>query len=352
MIIKPVNTNVITGFLGVGKTSLIKQLLKHKPANEVWAVLVNEFGEIGIDAGLINRSPTDGVVIKEVAGGCLCCAAGIPIQVAINQIIQRAKPDRLLIEPTGIGHPQQIINTLSEPHYQQVIHLQACLCLVDARKIVDNRYRQHEIYIQQLLIADVIVASKSELYQSSDIKALTAYFDELRINPNVVTAADHFSSPQLIDTLLKSLHKPHKKTIKPIKQIKPQHALLNSGLSAKSTLWFNQVEEIALPALNEGEVVCKINQGEGCFSVGWLISPSVIFDFDLLMAWIDTFKRPEILRLKAVMITGEGILGVNMVDAQLNLSELDDANDSRLEIIATTSLDAQALQLGLLACCG
>lgn len=60
MIIKPVNTNVITGFLGVGKTSLIKQLLKHKPENEVWAVLVNEFGEIGIDAGLINTSPAEG----------------------------------------------------------------------------------------------------------------------------------------------------------------------------------------------------------------------------------------------------------------------------------------------------
>lgn len=134
MIIKAIPTNIITGFLGVGKTSLIKQLLKTKPEGETWAVLVNEFGEVGIDAGLMDASDS-GVQIREVAGGCMCCAAGVPTQVAINQLIARAKPDRLLIEPTGLGHPNEIIKVLSAPHYHNVIRLQSTLCLIDARKL-------------------------------------------------------------------------------------------------------------------------------------------------------------------------------------------------------------------------
>ncbi|MCT8985825.1 hypothetical protein N4T56_03945 [Shewanella sp. KJ10-1] len=105
MITKPIKTNIITGFLGVGKTTVIKQLLANKPAHEKWAVLVNEFGEIGIDGGLLHTQATPGITIKEVPGGCLCCAAGVPTQVAITQLIQQAKPDRLLIEPTGLKSP-------------------------------------------------------------------------------------------------------------------------------------------------------------------------------------------------------------------------------------------------------
>ena len=72
--IRAVPTNIITGFLGVGKTSTILQLLKHKPANERWAVLVNEFGEIGVDGSLIaGQQPEEsGVYIREVPGGCMC----------------------------------------------------------------------------------------------------------------------------------------------------------------------------------------------------------------------------------------------------------------------------------------
>ncbi|MBB1440198.1 GTP-binding protein, partial [Shewanella sp. SG41-4] len=154
MITKPINTNIITGFLGVGKTTLISQLLANKPKDEVWAVLVNEFGEIGIDGGLLNATaagnensdpdatpakPTS-IVIKEVSGGCLCCVSGLPTQVAINQLIQQTKPDRLLIEPTGLGHPAEIVKLLTSEYYQNVITLQSSVCLVDARKVSDPRY--------------------------------------------------------------------------------------------------------------------------------------------------------------------------------------------------------------------
>ncbi|MEZ9795040.1 GTP-binding protein, partial [Vibrio splendidus] len=79
-------TNIITGFLGVGKTSAILNLMKNKPVNERWAVLVNEFGEIGVDGSLIQgNQATQQVFIREVPGGCMCCAAGLPMQIALNQ---------------------------------------------------------------------------------------------------------------------------------------------------------------------------------------------------------------------------------------------------------------------------
>ena len=79
--IKNVPTNIITGFLGVGKTSAIVHLLQSKPDDERWAILVNEFGEIGVDGALLQGQSTEelGVFIREVPGGCMCCAAGVPI---------------------------------------------------------------------------------------------------------------------------------------------------------------------------------------------------------------------------------------------------------------------------------
>ena len=93
--------------MGAGKTSTILHLLKHKPNHERWAILVNEFGEIGIDGSFFEgqTQKEDGVFIREVPGGCMCCTAGVSMQKALNTILTKVAPDRLLIEPTGLGHP-------------------------------------------------------------------------------------------------------------------------------------------------------------------------------------------------------------------------------------------------------
>ena len=152
--IRAIPTNIITGFLSVGKTSTILHLLKSKPNNERWAVLVNEFGEIGIDGALVQGQQTEeqGVVIREVPGGCICCAAGLPMQIALNQLLAKAKPDRLLIEPTGLGHPKEVLQVLSAEYYQEVLSLQKTLTLVDACKLTDSRYTKHETFNQQIAI--------------------------------------------------------------------------------------------------------------------------------------------------------------------------------------------------------
>ncbi|MBS7662673.1 cobalamin biosynthesis protein CobW [Pseudomonas lalucatii] len=124
-------THLIGGPLGAGKTSLIRQLLAQRPAHERWAVLVNEFGQIGLDAALL-ASDADGVALGEVAGGCLCCVNGVPFQVGLGRLLRKARPQRLLIEPSGLGHPLQLLEQLRQPPWAGVLAVQPAPLVLDA----------------------------------------------------------------------------------------------------------------------------------------------------------------------------------------------------------------------------
>ncbi len=152
-------TNLITGFLGSGKTTSILHLLAQKPADEKWAVLVNEFGEVGIDGALLADS---GALLKEIPGGCMCCVNGLPMQVGLNTLLRQGKPDRLLIEPTGLGHPKQILDILTAAVYEPWIDLRATLCILDPRQLLDEKAVNNDNFRDQLAAADIIVANKSD----------------------------------------------------------------------------------------------------------------------------------------------------------------------------------------------
>lgn len=163
--------NLITGFLGSGKTTTLLHLLAHKPADEKWAILVNEFGEVGIDGALLaNR----GAELKEIPGGCMCCVNGLPLQVGLNMLLKQARPDRLIIEPTGLGHPKQLLNMLRAAVYQPWITVDATLTLLDPRQLADARVAANENFRDQLTAADIIVASKSDRWQPEDRQRLAA----------------------------------------------------------------------------------------------------------------------------------------------------------------------------------
>ncbi|ABV88318.1 CobW family GTP-binding protein [Shewanella pealeana] len=371
MIQKIIPTNVITGFLGVGKTSLIKTLLKHKPEGEVWAVLVNEFGEIGIDAGLLDTG-SEQVQIKEVAGGCMCCAAGLPMQVAINQLIAKAKPDRLLIEPTGLGHPKEVLKVLTQPHYRQVLAMKACVTLVDARKLKDSRYTEHEIFNQQLQVADIVLASKVDSYPASLISDLAAYLD--MINPLAPTLQSADSDRESVPIIPWSLEQAAELSASIMSLLDRPHrgaTLTNAkNLGSKPKILRKSEESIQAPRLvdinysplfseqaggpsteqniefDERGLLRKSNQGDGFYSCGWVFDPSYEFDFDKLLVLIKSLHVP---RLKAVMITEEGIAGFNCVESELSIVELDDAMDSRIEILSMSEIDIEGLEAALLA---
>jgi len=180
----PVPTNLITGFLGVGKTTVIRHLLNEKPSDEIWAVLVNEFGPIGLDDAYLTAA-TDpkaaekardaGIAVRMIPGGCICCDANVTLTVAIKEMISRIRPDRLLIEPTGLGHPSGILDCLETFEKAGVIERRAVVCLVDPGRLSEARIRESAVFVDQINLADILVASKTDLRTAEDLAA----FDQL-----------------------------------------------------------------------------------------------------------------------------------------------------------------------------
>lgn len=317
-LISRVPTNIITGFLGVGKTSAIMHLLAHKPSHERWAVLVNEFGEVGIDGSLLQgqKKLQDQVFIREVPGGCMCCAAGLPMQIALSQLLSKARPDRLLIEPTGLGHPKEVLQVLSTEHYRQILALQKNITLVDARKLSDPKYTEHETFNEQIAIADTVVGNKRDLYQDGDELKLMTYLAKLGLRETKVIFAEHGAIP--FHEFEGATHVDVKKT----------HSFLLRERKKKSL-----VPELPIP---QSGILKATNQGEGFYSIGWRISAEKVFDYQKLRLLLLNLK---VERMKAVFITGSGIFGYNLTSDGLTEFELDECSESRLELISSSLND-------------
>lgn len=315
-------TNIITGFLGSGKTTTILQLLKNKPAAERWAVLVNEFGEVGIDGRLLEHNSGEDVFVREVPGGCMCCTNGLPVQIALNRLLHKARPQRLLIEPTGLGHPAEIIALLRSEIYRQVLDLRATLTLVDARHLSTEKYLSNSTFQQQLQIADVVVGNKEDTYSDEDRERLADYCHATLPGKPLVYCRWGQLDPALLDR-------------------ENQQTIASSTFESASP--FNVDLPEPLPACG---YLYKERQADGYFSGGWIFSADFMFDYSKVFALLSGCNEE---RLKAVFITDQGVFGFNKSTTVLSEFELDDAQDSRIELIADHKIDAAAWQDHLLA---
>jgi G3E family GTPase len=317
--IEAVPTNIITGFLGVGKTSAILHLLQSKPTNQRWAILVNEFGEIGVDGSLFqDKHSEDGnIFIREVPGGCMCCAAGLPMQVALNQLLARAQPDRLLIEPTGLGHPVEVLDVLTAEHYSKVLSIEKIITLVDARNLTDPRYTDNATFNQQIAIADVIVGNKDDLYQHQDRVQLEDYVkSKSQSEPKIVfTEQGQLSLDLLEGVTAASVGARHSHA----------HAVGSEQLS------------FATMPLPESGFIKAVNKAEGFHSIGWRFDSSKVFNRQALFVFL---SGVEAIRVKAVFITQSGVFGYNITSDALTEVEMDDCFESRIDIIAS-DIDSQ-----------
>ncbi|AJJ63076.1 CobW family GTP-binding protein [Yersinia aldovae] len=316
-------TNLITGFLGCGKTTTIRHLLAQKPAHEKWAVLVNEFGEIGIDGALLADS---GAVLKEIPGGCMCCVNGLPMQVGLNMLLQQAKPDRLLIEPTGLGHPKQILSLLTSDVYQPWLTLQATVCLLDARQLSEPRYTENENFRDQLAAADIIVANKQDTYTDSDRTAL------LQWHHNQPKSCQLYYAEQgKIDVAL--LDMPHSNNDELPDGAHHHSVTRQKGLAALSLKGTEPWRR-------------ALNQGQGYLSCGWVFNVDTIFDTVPLLEWV---RLNPAERVKGVMRITEGTLVINRQGADLKIETRQTPPlDSRIELISATEIDWNTLQHKLL----
>ena len=316
-------TQVITGFLGAGKTSLISALLQAKPAQERWAIVVNEFGQIGIDQVAWAGS---GVVIKEVPGGCICCTQNLPLQIALGQIMSQSGAQRLLIEPTGLGHPAELLQMLREPHWQALLKPAATLCVIDARQLSDERVTAHETFQAQVAAADLLVFSKADLLTAQQMEQAEAFAKAAPVAKPFVFAQPGGIDPAWLDAAL----------LKPVTQrrsllhMRPQQATTMPDVVPQS------------PPFHYHE------QRQGQDVGGWILPNAWIFQHDPLLTTLLSWRAAE--RVKGVFHTDQGWIFFNATGLDMTIKSSEYRADNRVELISSTALDWPALEQDLMAC--
>jgi len=322
----PIPVNLITGFLGVGKTTAVRHLLTERPTDQRWAVLVNEFGEIGVDGALLDDS---GVAIAEVPGGCVCCVSSQAFTVGLNRLIREQRPDRILIEPTGLGHPAQIIATLSGTFYQDVLDVRATVTLLDARQLASPRHRAHPTWQDQIHLADVLVASKADLYDEVTRDAFAAFAAEQDPPKARAALVEHGR----LDPAWLDLPRRERQAAFP-----EAHAFL------KAHGHDHDHDHDAPPA--DGDWLMLEGRGDNHVSVGWRIAAEKVFDAARLQSLVDGISAD---RIKGVLHTDRGWLSINRDADGGDWLPAAARADSRLELIHHQPLAAATLDLQLRA---
>jgi len=314
--------NLITGFLGVGKTTLIRHLLKEHPKDETWAVLVNEFGEVGIDGTLLDE---DGVAIEEVAGGCLCCVSAPAFAVGLNKLIRQYRPQRILIEPSGLGHPAQILTTLRTPLYSSIIDIQATLCVVDARHLSSQRHREHQTFVDQIHLADIVIANKTDQYSAHDEDNLLEYMAGLKPAKQHIALATQGQ----IDIALLSLGATERQA-----QFPEAHAFLLS-------------QEAKQEAPTTSDWTAFEGFTNNYYRLGFRINREHVFDEQRLQEFLDNLS---IERIKGVLKTQSGNWSINVTESEKAIEVIDETESSGLQLIDSQPLDRVLIEDALKAC--
>lgn len=312
-------THVIAGPLGAGKTSLIRDLLRQRPANERWAVLINEFGQIGLDAALLARDE-DGISLGEVAGGCLCCVNGAPFQVGLGRLLRKARPDRLFIEPSGLGHPAQLLRQLREAPWQGVLAVQPCVLVLDAQALAAGKPLPRAQQ-EALASAGLLLLNKDEYLDEAERQRV---IEQLPDCPRYWTRQAHLPLSQLPGLLARA----------DAAQVELE---LPKGLAQLPAIWTDPTRPI-----------CLSQAQEGGWSIGWRWHPSQQFDLARIDHWLQNL---DWRRAKLVIHSGEGWRSGNGVDnSPLNWLPSEWRQDSRLELIFSEVHEVAALQDSLQGC--
>lgn len=317
--------NLITGFLGVGKTTLVIELLRRKSARERWAVLVNEYGEVGIDGAMIDGEGADGVTVREVAGGCICCATAPYLPVALAMILQDGPPDRLIVETTGLGHPARLIDMFRSPAYHDRLELRATIGLVAPADVTCPGMFENPVFLDQATMADVLILTKRDKASDDAITAFQQWAEAMYPPKLLIAAASH----GVIDLEWLDLMPTHER----LPQFPEAHAHQEPV----------PVRTIGLPS--RGQPLRFESPSGMTPSCGWLFSPADRFGEDGLLA---LFGRPEISRGKGVFRVEHDWIAINKANDNVTVKHTAYRRDSRLELFGERNWDH--VERDLLAC--
>jgi G3E family GTPase len=178
-----IKVDVISGFLGAGKTTLIKKLLKSYKEEKV-VLIENEFGDIGVDADIVER---DGFDVFEITSGCICCIMKKDFITIFNKIIKEYKPEKILIEPTGISILSEIIEVLKRPDFKDICEINSLITVIDGISYLEQRDVFGEFFEDQIINAGTLIISKSQFAHRSNIDEIIKSLRELNSKAPIIT---------------------------------------------------------------------------------------------------------------------------------------------------------------------
>ena len=179
-----VKVDVISGFLGAGKTTLIKHLLGHAYAGENVVLIENEFGEIGIDGGFLREA---GIEIREMNSGCICCSLVGDFATSLKEVVNRYNPDRILIEPSGVGKLSDVVKAVE--NVKDELELEICykVAVIDVTKCKMYLKNFGEFYKNQIESANTIIFSRTDIAKAEKVEEALGLVKELNENAAVIT---------------------------------------------------------------------------------------------------------------------------------------------------------------------
>ncbi|MBR2539795.1 MAG: GTP-binding protein, partial [Mogibacterium sp.] len=190
--------DIFSGFLGAGKTTLIKKLIAEGYENKNIVLIENEFGEIGVDTGFLRES---GIKINEMVAGCICCTLVGDFGKALNEVIEQYNPDRILIEPSGVGKLSDVIIAVQDLKNDK-IELNGFTTVVDAKRFDMYMDNFGEFYKNQVEHASSIFLSHQQNMTSEEIDAVVAKIRELNADANIITTDwDQLSGAKILEVM-------------------------------------------------------------------------------------------------------------------------------------------------------
>ncbi|WP_010200868.1 CobW family GTP-binding protein [Psychrobacter sp. PAMC 21119] len=355
--IQNIPCTLVTGFLGAGKTTVINQLLSSKPADERWALLINEFGRIGIDGALLASAQDDNayagnIAIREVSGGCICCTSQLPLQIAITRLLSDHRPQRLIIEPTGLAHPRELIQQLSAPHWQTALNMQAVITVLSGVQWQQQKYRSHDGFQAHVRDADILVINRYTQLDADELKALQEWIAMLNAEVAVIwteslsrtednssnnTTALSTSSSTLIAQLTKPSHTISQQ--RATDKTKPNQ--IRTSLKPFTSLMSNRATEND-QSLEDIEADTDLpyryhEQQQDVLLGGWRLPAHYVFDADGLQEWL--LRLPNWQRIKGLVNTSDGWLKINFTPDSLTITTASAQIDNRLEVILQSVID-------------
>ncbi|WP_083944884.1 CobW family GTP-binding protein [Thiomicrospira microaerophila] len=315
----PIEVTLVFGLLGSGKTSLILHLLSQKPISERWALLINDFGVLGIDARTLQQNDTP---LFEVQGGCICCSAQRPLAQTLQTISQDPSIERLIIEPSGLAHPAQIIDTLKKTITDRPFKLTSSICLIDLQRFSPEIYKKSALLRDFIQLADLVLLTRRD-----------------KITANLLDSTQHFLQSNV-------LGKPHIQiasfgqidlSVLTLKATRPAFLFLQAtGLSQQPGL----VEDFSsgLPKTLQSQVM----QGT-THAVSWIWQPELLFKRPQLKAF---FADPPagLIRAKGLLRTGNEWQLINWVNGELSFDDQAWRQDNRLEMLFDQPVDIKKLE--------